>query len=179
MLEIKKQSRLSLFQKPGNHTCEFGFPDESLVLIRKTYTFKCSTQKHIHICLLSKEIKNLRTIIVTIPPLLTRHVESHGGQAWTNPIAPSVHQRFLWKSGCELWHIQNGIFDLDCHQKWNFVFLLHFCTWQCFVNFTHVKHRKRLSWGKLIIINCTLSNIDNTKPSRKLGAIWDEFIFYF
>ena len=29
--KLKKKSRLSLFQKPGNQTCEFGCPDESLV----------------------------------------------------------------------------------------------------------------------------------------------------
>jgi len=49
--------------------------------VRKTYTFKCTTHKNIHFCLLSKEIKNLRTIMVTILPLFTRRVESHGGQA--------------------------------------------------------------------------------------------------
>ena len=32
VLEIKKKSRLPLFQKPGNQTCEFGCPDESLVV---------------------------------------------------------------------------------------------------------------------------------------------------
>ena len=31
VLEIKKKNRLSLFQKPGNQTCEFSCPDESLV----------------------------------------------------------------------------------------------------------------------------------------------------
>ena len=31
VLEIKKYSRLSLFQKPGNQSREFGCPDESLV----------------------------------------------------------------------------------------------------------------------------------------------------
>ena len=31
VLEIKKKSRLSLFQKPGNQSREFGCPDESLV----------------------------------------------------------------------------------------------------------------------------------------------------
>ena len=31
VLEIKKKTRLSLFQKPGNQSREFGCPDESLV----------------------------------------------------------------------------------------------------------------------------------------------------
>ena len=31
VLKIKKKYRLSLFQKPGNQTPEFGCPDESLV----------------------------------------------------------------------------------------------------------------------------------------------------
>ena len=31
--------------------------------------------------------------------------------------------------------------------------------------YRYPKHRKTLSWGKLIIINFTLSDIDKTKPS--------------
>ena len=30
-----------------------------------------------------------------------------------------------------------------------------------------------LSWGKLIIINLTLSDIDKTKSSRKSGVVYD------
>ena len=37
----------------------------------------------------------------------------------------------------------------------------------------YLKHRKTLSWGKLIIIDFILSDIDNTKPSRKSGAVYD------
>ena len=32
VLEIKNNSKLSLFQKPGNQSHEFGCPDESLVV---------------------------------------------------------------------------------------------------------------------------------------------------
>jgi len=42
---------LSLFQKPGNQSREFGCPDALMnpwFSGRKTHTFKCSTQKIIH-----------------------------------------------------------------------------------------------------------------------------------
>ena len=49
--------------------------------------------------------------------------------------------------GFKLWHIQNGIFDLDRLQATNFVFVfLHFRTWQCFVKFTDIQNTgKRLA----------------------------------
>ena len=52
VLEIKKKSRLSLFQKLGNQSCEFALTNPWLPG-RKTHTFKCTTQKNIHFCLFS------------------------------------------------------------------------------------------------------------------------------
>ena len=45
VLEIKKNNRLSQFQKPGNQTREFSCPDESLVARQKTPHIQCTAQK--------------------------------------------------------------------------------------------------------------------------------------
>jgi len=55
-----------------------------------------------------------------------------------------------------------------------FLCLAMFCKF-----YTYPKHRKMFSWGKLIIINFSLLDIDNTKPSHWSDAVYDEFIFYF
>ena len=53
MLEIKKKSGLSLFQKPGNQTREFDIKNQNR----------------------NKEFENNKIIMVTILPLFTRRVE--------------------------------------------------------------------------------------------------------
>ena len=45
--------------------------------------------------------------------------------------------------------------------------------------YRYPKHRKMLSQDKLIIINFTLWDIDNTKPSHKLGAVYENLFSIF
>jgi len=119
--------------------------------------------------------------MIKILPLFTRRVESHGSQAWTNPIILSVSQWFSRGSGFKLWHIQNGVFDILIATRHKILwFSLTFSYLRLFCKILrYPKHRKTLSWGKLIVINFTLTDLDNTKPSRKSGAVYDEFISYF
>jgi len=81
VLKIKRKPCCPYFKSRATKPINLVALMNSWLPIRKSYTFKSTTKKDIYFCLLSKEIKNLRTIMVTILPLFTRRVESRGIQA--------------------------------------------------------------------------------------------------